>query len=334
MTFPAELPASRVPDPKDAPSLRWGVVGTGWIADKFVSALQRHSSQQVVAVGSRTQSSARGFADGHGIASAYGSYDELVADPDVDVVYVATPHNAHLPVALLALEAGKHTLVEKPIGATADEARQIESAARAAGVFCMEAYWTAFLPKFDVLRQVIPACGEPLSVVADFGEWFADDHRILDPALAGGPLLDLGTYLVAFALDVLGPAESVSAVGQWVPSGVLGQVGALLTHAGGAESVLHTTLRSNTPTTAVIAGTEGTLVIDGPFYQPGGFTLTTPSGQSWRYDEEPIAHEALHYQAAEVARRITAGETGSPLRSLSASIQTLEVLDRIEAACR
>ena len=171
-------------------------------------------------------------------------------------------------------------------------------------------------------------------MVADFGEWFADDHRILDPALAGGPLLDLGTYLVAFALDVLGPAESVGAVGQWVPSGVLGQVGALLTHPGGAQSVLHTTLRSNTPTTAVIAGTEGTLVIDGPFYQPGGFTLSAPSGESMRYDEEPIAHEALHYQAAEVARRITAGETGSPLRSLSASIQTLEVLDRIEADCR
>ena len=155
MSWPAALPAARTPDPRTAPSLRWGVIGTGWIADRFVSSLQRHSSQRVVAVGSRTSCSARLFADRHSIATAYGSYEELVADADVDVVYVATPHNTHLPVALLALGAGKHTVVEKPLGATADEARQIEAAAGAAGLFCMEAMWTAFLPKFDVLRQLL-----------------------------------------------------------------------------------------------------------------------------------------------------------------------------------
>lgn len=333
MSFPTALPTSRVPDPLAAPSLRWGVIGTGWIADRFTSSLRAHSSQQVVAVGSRTQSSARAFADRHGIAAAYGSYEELVADREVDVVYVATPHNAHLPVALLSLAAGKPTLVEKPLGATADEARQIAAASQAAEVFCMEAYWTAFLPKFDVLRQLLPGLGSLQSVVADFGEWFPDDHRIMIPELAGGPLLDLGTYLVAFALDVLGPVEEVAAQGEHVPSGVLGQAGALLRHPG-AQSVLHTTLRSNTPTTAVIAGSAGSAVIDGPFYQPGGFTVTSSDGElTLRYDEEPVAHEALHFQAAEVARRITAGEIESPLRRLSASIATLEVLDRIDADC-
>jgi predicted dehydrogenase len=329
------MPEARTPDPLAAPSLRWGVLGTGWIADRFVASLQQHSSQRVVAVGSRTPESARSFADRHAIAVSHGSYEELVGDADVDVVYLATPHNTHLPVALLSLSAGKHTLVEKPLGATAAEARQIATAASAAGVFCMEAMWTAFLPKFDVLRQVQEsgALGEPLSVVADFGEWFAEGHRILKPELAGGPLLDLGTYLVAFALDVLGPVEATQATGQWIPSGVLGQVGALLAHHAGRQSVLHTTLLSNTPTTAVIAGTEATLVIDGPFYQPGGFTLEATDGSTLRYDEEPVAHEALHFQAAEVARRITAGETGSPLRPLTASIATLEVLDAIAAAC-
>jgi predicted dehydrogenase len=312
------------------------VLGTGWIAERFTSALQRHSSQHVTAVGSRTLSSARSFADRHGIAEAYGSYEELVEAADVDVVYVATPHNTHLPVALLALGAGKHTLVEKPIGATAREARQIAAAADAAGVFCMEAMWTAFLPKSDVLRQLLGAgaMGEPLSVLADFGEWFADDHRILRPELAGGPLLDLGTYLVSFALDVLGPVGSVAATGQRVPTGVLGQVGVLVDHTGGGRSVLHTTLRSDTPTTAVIAGSDATLVLDGPFYQPGGFTLTAPGGTSLRYDEEQIGHEALHFQAGEVARRISSGETSSPLWPLADSIATLEVLDAIEAACR
>jgi len=336
MTFPGALPTPRTPDPRSAPSLRWGIIGTGWIADRFVSALQRHSSQLVVAVGSRTQPSAQRFADRHSIADAYGSYEQLVADPLVDVVYVATPHNTHLPVALLSLRAGKHTLVEKPLGATATEARQLTAAAQEADVFCMEAMWTAFLPKFDVLRQLLEsdALGRVRSVVADFGEWFADDHRILRPDLAGGPLLDLGTYLVTLALDVLGPVESVQAVGQRASTGVLGQVGALLGHAGGNQSVLHTTLSSNTPTTAVIAGAEATVVVDGPFYQPGGFTLSAPSGETLRYDEESIGHEALHFQAAEVARRIVAGETGSPLRPLADSIATLEVLDRIEASCR
>ena len=331
------LPAARTPDPLAAPSLRWGVIGTGWIADRFVSSLRQHSNQQVVAVGSRTPESARSFADRHAFPTAYGSYEELVGDGEVDVVYVATPHNTHLPVALLSLAAEKHTLVEKPLGATAAEARQIAVAAEAAGVFCMEAMWTAFLPKFDVLRQLLEsgALGEPLSVVADFGEWFAEGHRILKPELAGGPLLDLGTYLVALALDALGPVDSVQATGERISSGVLGQVGALLGHRGRTASVLHTTLLSNTPTTAVIAGTAATLVIDGPFYQPGGFTVTpSDEGTVLRYDEEPIAHEALHFQAAEVARRITAGETGSPLRPLTASIATLDVLDAIEATCR
>lgn len=336
MSFPTSLPRARTLDPKAAPTLRWGVLGTGWIADRFVASLRKHSSQQVVAVGSRTQSSAQAFADRHSIATAYGSYEAVVGAADVDVVYIATPHNAHLPNALLSLGAGKHTLIEKPLGATAVEARQIAAAAESAGVFCMEAMWTAFLPKYDVLRQLLSdqALGEPLSVVADFGEWFADDHRIMRPDLAGGPLLDLATYLVTFALGALGPVTDVAARGQSAPSGVLGQVGALLTHAGGTQSVLHTTLRGNTPTTAVIAGTEASLVVDGPFYQPGGFTLTSALGLgSLRYDEEPIAHEGLHFQAAEVARRITAGEMGSPRRPLADSIATLDVLDAIESAC-
>ena len=336
MTLPAALPGARTPDPLTAPSLRWGVIGTGWIADRFVASLRQHSSQQVIAVGSRTLESALSFADRHTLPAAYGSYEELVADGEVDVVYVATPHNAHLPVALLSLGAGRHTLVEKPLGATADEARRIAAAAEAAGVFCMEAMWTAFLPKFDVIGQLLDsgALGEPLSVVADFGEWFAEGHRILDPALAGGPLLDLGTYLVAFALDVLGPVDRVQATGDRVPTGVLGQVGALLDHSSGGRAALHTTLRSFTPTTAVIAGSDATLVIDGPFYQPGGFTVTArDGGPSLRYDEQPIAHQALHFQAAEVARRITTGDTGSPLRPLASSVRTLEVLDAIAAGC-
>jgi predicted dehydrogenase len=329
--IPAALPRARTPDPRSAPGLRWGVLGTGWIADKFVSSLQRHSSQRVVAVGSRGVDSATGFAGRFGIDKAYGSYEELVADPGVDVVYVASPHNAHLPHALLALRAGKHTLVEKPLALNAVEAGQIADEARSRGLFCMEAYWTAFLPKYDVLRQLLDGhiLGDVTAVVADFGEWFSAGHRIHRPELAGGPMLDLGTYLISFVLDVLGPPDQIIAAGTTTGSGVAGQT-AMLLRRGDQQAVLHTTILANTPTRATIAGTVATIDIDGPFYQPGGFSVTTTDAATrLRYDEPAVAHQGLHYQAAEVARRIAAGETGSPLRPLSASIGVLRVIDEV-----
>ena len=331
INLPAALPRARTPDPRSAPSLRWGVLGTGWIADKFVNALQNHSSQRVTAVGSRNVDSATEFARRFGIERAYGSYEQLVSDPDVDVVYIATPHNAHLPHALLALQAGKHTVVEKPLALNEVQGQRIADEARSRGLFCMEAYWTAFLPKFDVLRQLLEAgaLGDVTAVVADFGEWFAANHRIHRPELAGGPMLDLGTYLISFVLDVVGPPDQIVASGTTTGTGVMGQTAMLLSRRD-QRAVLHTTILANTPTRATIAGTAATIDIDGPFYQPGGFTLTATDGASrLRYDEPPIAHEGLHYQAADVARRIAAGETGSPLRPLSASIDVLRVMDEV-----
>lgn len=329
--LPATLPLARTPDPRSAPSLRWGILGTGWIADRFVGSLQQHSSQRVAAVGSRRTESATTFAHRHGIERAHGSYEQLAADPDIDVVYVATPHNAHLPHALLALRAGKHTVVEKPLALNAVQAQQIADEAAGRGLFCMEAYWTAFLPKYDVLRQLVAsgALGDVTAVVADFGEWFSPGHRIHRPELAGGPMLDLGTYLISFVLDVLGPPERVLAIGTRTESGVVGQTGMVLAR-GDQHATLHTTILADTPTSATIAGTAATIAIDGPFYQPGGFTVTATDGAArLRYEEPQIAHEGLHFQAAEVCRRITAGEVGSPLRPLATSISVLRVMDEI-----
>jgi predicted dehydrogenase len=214
VTFPSALPASRLPDPLAAPVLRWGILGTGWIAERFVASLERHTRQRVVAVGSRSPASAKEFAERTGIARAHGSYGDLVADPEVDVVYVATPHNHHRAHALLALDAGKHVLVEKPIGLSAAEAQEV--AARARGVFCAEAMWTFFLPRYDVVRQLLDdgVLGEVRTVLADHGEWFPATHRILRQDLAGGALLDLGTYPVALANWVLGEPEEVLAIGR------------------------------------------------------------------------------------------------------------------------
>lgn len=331
MTWPTGLPASRVPDLRDAPSLRWGVIGTGWIAERFVSALQRLTTQQVVAVGSRTAASAQEFAQRFGLAHAHGSYEELVADADVDIVYVATPHNRHRPHAGLALEAGKHVLVEKPITLNAAEAQDLADLAAARGLFCAEALWSLFTPKFDVVRQLLDAgvLGEISTVIGDNGEWFDADHRIQRHDLAGGPLLDLGTYPLALTGWVLGSPTEVVARGADAPSGVNGQVGALLAYDSGARGVVHTTILANTPVAFVIAGSEASLTISGVFYRPGPFSVVRNDGARLDYDEPEIAYDALAYQAADVARRITAGELETPIRPLSASIATMTLIDEI-----
>lgn len=191
--FPGLLPVPSVPDAMAAPALRWGVLGTGWISRNFVSSLKANTRQDVVAAGSRSIESAREFADAHGIRQAHGSYDELVHDPDVDIVYVATPHNFHVEHGLLAIDSGKHVLIEKPIALGSSDLERLLTAARANGVMCQEAFWSFFLPKFDVIRQVVAQgiLGEITTIIADHGEWLPPDHRIHDPQLAGGSLHDL-----------------------------------------------------------------------------------------------------------------------------------------------
>jgi predicted dehydrogenase len=315
------------------PALRWGVLGTGWIAERFVRALRASTTQQVVAVGSRTQASAERFAGAAGVQAAHGSPGALVADPGVDVVYVATPHQAHRAGALLAIGAGKHVLVEKPLGLDAAQAEEVAAAAAAAGVFCMEAMWTLFLPRFDVVRQVLEEgmLGDVRTVLADHGERFDPPHRILDPAMAGGSLLDLGSYLTALATWTLGPAQEVFASGEMTPSGVNGQAAMVLTHGGGARSVLHTTLLTRTPTAAVIAGTAATLTLPGPFFMPGDVVLTSADGGravTWA-DPDPIGHGGLYHSAVEVALRVTAGELQSPLRPAADVVAGMHALDEV-----
>jgi predicted dehydrogenase len=332
MPLTDRLPVSRIPDPVEAPPLRWGVIGAGWIAERFVDALQSKTRQQVVAVGSRSLAGATAFAGRFGILRPHGSYEDLVSDPEVDVVYVATPHPSHLPHGLLALNAGKHVLIEKPLALNAREAREIQVRAAELDLYCAEAMWTLFTPKFDVIRQVLDAgmLGEIRTVIVDFGEWFADDHRIMRPELAGGPLLDLGTYPISLAHWVLGMPVEVIARGIPAPSGVNGQASVLMVHDGDAHSVITTTIFSNTPTGATIAGTEGTITIPGIYYRPGGFTVVSDDQEITLSYEEPAARYAyLGYEAAETARRIIAGEITTPYRPMADTVSTMEIIDEI-----
>jgi hypothetical protein len=188
-SFPTTLPPARTPPSEAAPALRWGVLGTGWIAERFVGSLQRHTRQRLVAVGSRDAGRSAAFASRHGLPRAHGSYEALVADPDVDVVYVATPHPAHHPCATLALEAGKHILVEKPLALNAAQATEIARLAADRGRFCAEALWTFFLPKFDIVRQLLAdgVLGEVRTVLADHGERSPPSTASSGPTWPAGP---------------------------------------------------------------------------------------------------------------------------------------------------
>ncbi|MCI2266594.1 Gfo/Idh/MocA family protein [Sediminivirga luteola] len=334
MTFPRVLPAPRTPGPGQVPALRWGILGTGWIAERFTDTVRRNTTQQIVAVGSRSAERARRFSSRHGIPRAHGSDESLVQDPGVDVIYVATPHGSHRDHALLALDAGKHVLVEKPLGVNAAQAAEIAGAARRAGLFAAEALWSAFLPKTDVLRQLLDdgALGAIHTLTADIGEYFDSGHRIFDPGLPGGDILDLGTYPAWFATWIQGLPDEVKARGRAGPGGVNAQTMATLSWAGGALGQVHSSLESFTPTRAYLAGEAASVQLEEPFYGPGGFVLRSADGRrSLRWEEPDVRHEGLFHEAVEAARCIGASLPETPYRRLDDSVVTLRLLDLIRA---
>lgn len=336
MSFPNRLPDSRIPDPMQAPVLRWGILGSGWIAEQFIRSVRAHTAQDIAAVGSRSQSKAAAFAREWQIRKPYGSYEALVADSDLDVIYVATPHNMHHEHVMMALNAGRHVLVEKPMALDHAQAAEMVTLASKNGRFLCEALWTYFLPKFDVLEQIFEAgiLGKIKSVHTDYGEYFSRDHRIFDARLAGGPLLDLGTYPVSLISTLLGPAEHVVGLKQDDESGVHGQLAVTIANAQGNLGTMATTLYGLTPTNAIIVGTKATLRFGSEFNLPGPFELISADGSArLQYGEAPARHfEGLYYEAAEVARCIAAGRTETPKRPLSATLQMMTLLDQIRAA--
>ncbi|WP_431220216.1 Gfo/Idh/MocA family protein [Leifsonia xyli] len=335
MTDPfAALPEPRHPDPADAPVLRWGVLGPGGIAADFVDALHRHTRQRVVAAGSRSAERAAAFAAAHGVERSHGSYEALVADPEVDVVYIATPHSGHLEHSLLAIAAGKHVLIEKPMAVTADQARRISAAARDAGVFAMEAMWTRYLPQTDIVRQLLErgALGDVRVVTADFGGRVPFDpaSRLWDPALAGGALLDLGVYAVSWASFALGAPAGIIATGSLASTGVDEQAALLLSSADGAQALLSTSLLAGTPSLATINGTEGRVETDSPFWGPSGLRVFRADGTLAAHWRDPYGRphrDGMAYEAAALARYIGEGRTESPVHPLSEAVETLATID-------
>ena len=311
---------------------RWGIIGTGGIAKEFARDLSYFNDHIIAAVGSRELSSAQAFAAEFPGCSSYASYAELVADPMIDAVYVATPHNFHAAHTILALSAGKPVLCEKPFAINAVEARAMVEASIENHVALMEAMWTRFLPHIVQVRSIIASgiLGEILSVHADHGQRLSDfaNPRHWEPELGGGALLDLGIYPVSFSHLILGAPQSITASAAFTDKGVDAQTSAIFTYANGAHAVLNTTLLSQTPNRAVVAGTNGWLEIDRTFYSPTDMRVVTHDGDVTEYPNTYKGH-GLREEAAEFARIVRAGELESPLLTNAQTIAVMESMDEI-----
>ena len=311
-------------------TLRWGILATGHIARTFAGDL-RDAGITMTAVGSRAPGAAEAFAAEFGIPTAHGSYQALVADADVDAIYVATPHPMHLSSALLAIDAGKHVLVEKPFTISQPQARTIAERAAAQGVVAMEAMWTRYLPHMVRLRELLAegAIGDVRTVIADHTQSLPTDptHRLQNPALGGGALLDLGIYPVSFAIDVLGLPTGVQAHATMTATGVDRQTAMVFEHDGGRQSVLHCALDTAGSNRAVVLGTTGAIEIDRVWYTPTSFTRYDRDWNPVERFDEPVATRGMHFQALELERRVR-GDAPSSL-PIEETVAIMGVLDEV-----
>lgn len=314
--------------------LNWGVLGAGGIAKTFVADCKA-AGINMAAVASRSLDKAKQFASDAGIDVAYGSYEELVADPSIDIVYVATLHPMHAEHAILAINAGKHVLVEKPFTLNAGEARAVAQAATAKGVFVMEAMWTRFLPSMLRVEQIIAdgGLGELRALQADHSQYlpYTRAPRLHDPELGGGALLDLGVYPVSFANRLFGEPEQISAKAKLTDKGVDEISSAIFTYASGAEAIVQSNFMALGSNKATVIGSEGRIELDAVWYNQTSFSHYNSQGDLVERYETKIAGRGMHFQALEVEKCVADKKLQSDRMSLDESIQIMQVMDEIRA---
>lgn len=311
---------------------RWGIIGTGGIARAFAFDLQRLPDHEVAAVGSRSVRKGHVFASEFADCASYGSYEELVADSNIDGIYVATPHPSHVSNTLLALRAGKPVLCEKPFAVNAAEAKLMIDTAREMNLALMEAMWTRFLPHIKQARQILNegTLGEIISVEADHGQRLAalQIPRLMLPEFAGGALLDLGIYPISFAYMVLGSPSKITASAAFTPEGVDSQTTAIFDYESGAQAILTANMIVKSPCRAVISGTLGRIEIDQTFYSPAPMRVVLNDDSVTNYPNDYQGH-GLREQAIEFANLVRSGQKESSLLTLDETYQIMQSMDEI-----
>ncbi|TDC02446.1 Gfo/Idh/MocA family oxidoreductase [Micromonospora fluostatini] len=313
---------------------RWGILATGNIAAQFAEDLRLVPGAELVAVGSRTLAGAEAFAARHGVERAYGSWAELAADSDLDVVYVATPHSAHFEATRTCLDAGRAVLVEKPFTLDLADSTTLVEAARTRGTFLMEAMWMRCNPLIRRICDMVAdgAIGTLTTVQADFGLGgpFPPESRMRAKALGGGALLDLGVYPVSLAHLLLGVPQHVRSWAKISPEGVDENTGIVFGYDSGAVATLSCGIVGQTPVRAVLGGTTGRIELADPFFRPYEATVHRAGAEPETIVVEPVG-SGYQYEAIEVQRCLAEGLTESPLVPHSTTLEVMSLLDTIRA---
>lgn len=316
-------------------TIKWGILGCGRIAGKFAADLKLVEDAELVALGSRSMEKASAFSQTYPAKHIYGSYEELVADPDVDAIYIATPHSHHHEHTLLCLQHNKAVLCEKAFAINARQASEMIREARDRKVFLMEALWSRFLPHFNVVKKMIDEgqIGKVMSMQMNFGFKPADPvpQRIFDPALGGGTLLDIGIYNVFFVHAFMGLPDEIQAFMKPASTGVDEQLAVQFRYKDGRVAQLLSSFSSNLGTEADIAGNTGRIRLHNRFYEPSTSISYFPD----KYDSVqniPFPKESgwgYQHQVRHVHECLRKGLTESPVMTLDYSLELMTLMDRI-----
>ncbi len=316
--------------------IRWGILGTGGIANTFAKGLSVLPDAELVAVGSRKQETADVFANKYNIPHRHPSYEALANDPDVDAIYVCTPHPMHKDAVMVSLKGGKAVLCEKPFTLNAAEAQEVITYARQHNLFLMEAMWTRFLPVMGKVRELVAqgVIGDVRAVMADFGfrTDFNPSSRLLAPELGGGALLDVGVYVTSFASMVLGGkvAPRIVSLADLGQTGVDEQSAFILGYPQGRLAMLFSAVRTESPHEAIVMGENGRIKVHAQFYHSTRLTLSV-RGKEDQVIDVPYEGNGFNYEIAEVMRCLRAGKLESDILPLDETLAIMQTLDAIRA---
>ncbi len=316
--------------------INWGIMGCGWIAQQFADALNGTEDVVLYAAASRKQEKADEFTKKNKAVKAYGSYNALVADPDIDIIYIATPHSYHYANTKVCLEAGKHVLCEKAFTVNTAQVKELMILAKTNGLFLMEALWTKFLPGMIKAKEMIDSgiIGDVISMDADFGLKFEMDpkHRLFNPYLAGGVLLDIGIYPLFLSLYLFGKPEVLKAHSKLDSNHIDLTTSMIAEHKAGTISNLTSTSTANRPVVAAFYGTKGKLVFDNWWFTPSSFTVTIDEKDPEVF-EFPAIVNGYEYEIIESNKCLREGKMESEIMPHSFSILLMEMMDEIRKQC-
>ena len=315
---------------------RWGIIGAGWIASQFAEDLQLLPQAELRAIASRSEERANTFAKKLDIPCAYGSWEEMYNDDNIDIVYIATYHTFHFENTLACLKNGKSVICEKPFTMNQRELIKLVETARANKVFLMEGIWTRFLPSMKKVLGIIKSgeLGNLKNVYADFGFRLDYDpkHRLYDPDKGGGALLDIGIYPVFISMLAAGKPLAIQAMARFTESGVDHSCNMIFSHANDIVSSLNCTLENESPVEANLLFEKGRILMESWWLTPGPIKVFREA-QDPEQINFPESGHGHHYEAAEVMRCLDEGLSESPSLPLSFSLDISETLDKIRSIC-